>query len=424
MWRRLAALAACLSLSGVASAQDGATLTLHEALARAADQHPELKAFGFLARQLEAERARAALAPAQRIGIEFENVPGTGGLSGVDGAEVTLSLAGVLERGGKRAAQRALAERRFDAQGVARAKAELDLAAEVAQRYLDLVGAESLAAIAGDDVAQRERAVDAAARRVQAGAAPESAQLGAEALLARARLGQRRAAVEREAAWRRLQSLWGARDSGAVPATRADVLRLPPLPEFAQLVQRLERSPELRAFADEERVREARLRIAQSAGTADVDWRVGVRRVESADGWGVVAGFSLPLDARGRAEPEVSAARAEREALTFERDAGSRRLESLLALAHGQYAGARVEVELTRDDVLPRLLRAEAAAERAYRAGALSYQEWALLQAETTAARQSQLAAALAAHRALVEIQRLTAEPILATAGNVIGDVP
>ena len=57
----------------------------------------------------------------------------------------------------------------------------------------------------------------------------------------------------------------------------------------------------------------------------------------------------------------------------------------------------------------PSLARAEHAAERAYRSGAVSYLEWAQLQSETTAARSRQLAAAIDGHRALIEIQRLTA---------------
>ncbi len=68
------------------------------------------------------------------------------------------------------------------------------------------------------------------------------------------------------------------------------------------------------------------------------------------------------------------------------------------------------------DAVLPLLARAEAAAERAYRAGAISYLEWAQLQAERHDAGRQQLEAALAAQRALIELQRLTGQPLLAPA--------
>ncbi|MBN8480691.1 MAG: TolC family protein, partial [Xanthomonadales bacterium] len=52
---------------------------------------------------------------------------------------------------------------------------------------------------------------------------------------------------------------------------------------------------------------------------------------------------------------------------------------------------------------------AEAAAARAYRAGALDYLEWSQRQAQVVLARRQQLIATIEAQRALIEIQRLTA---------------
>lgn len=61
-------------------------------------------------------------------------------------------------------------------------------------------------------------------------------------------------------------------------------------------------------------------------------------------------------------------------------------------------------------DVLPRLERAAEQSERAYRAGALSYLEWAAVQTDITTSRLALLEARVAAQRALIELQRLTAE--------------
>src|SRR5690606_28375964 len=70
-----------------------------------------------------------------------------------------------------------------------------------------------------------------------------------------------------------------------------------------------------------------------------------------------------------------------------------------------------LEVQRLQDDVLPKLARAEAAAERAYRGGAATPLEWSQRLSEHTAARRQQLEAALDAQRALIEIQRLTGQP-------------
>jgi cobalt-zinc-cadmium efflux system outer membrane protein len=60
--------------------------------------------------------------------------------------------------------------------------------------------------------------------------------------------------------------------------------------------------------------------------------------------------------------------------------------------------------------------KAERAAESAYRAGALSYLEWAQLQGELSLSRRQQWEAAFEAQRALIEIQRLTGQSFVLTA--------
>jgi cobalt-zinc-cadmium efflux system outer membrane protein len=137
-----------------------------------------------------------------------------------------------------------------------------------------------------------------------------------------------------------------------------------------------------------------------------------------------VAGFSLPLGTKRRAEPGIRAANAELAQLSVEREAAGLALYSTLSEAHGRYGVAQIEVARLRDEVLPALTRAEAAAERAYRAGAISYLEWAQLQSELTATRRQQLDVAVDAQLALIEIQRLTGQSFLAGAANEQGTIP
>jgi cobalt-zinc-cadmium efflux system outer membrane protein len=72
--------------------------------------------------------------------------------------------------------------------------------------------------------------------------------------------------------------------------------------------------------------------------------------------------------------------------------------------------GGALQAERLRNEVLPRLERAAAQSERAYRAGALSYLEWAAVQTDITTSRFALLEARLGAQRALIELQRLTAD--------------
>ena len=150
-----------------------------------------------------------------------------------------------------------------------------------------------------------------------------------------------------------------------------------------------------------------------------------MRRLQATDDFGFVASASMPLGARTRAQPEIRVAEAELALLEIERESRNISLYSTLADAHARYLSAQLEVRRLASDVIPKLGRAEAAAERAYRAGAISYLEWAQLQSERTNARKQQLEAALEAQRALIEIQRLTGQPFVAApAERVSGETP
>ncbi len=411
---RLAALAALVAVSAIAwPAHAADRLSLDEAFARVAQTHPDLRLFGARQDILSADLERAALRPAWVAGASVENAFGTGEASGLDGAELTLSLASVLERGGKLDARRTLAQSRIDALAVEREARRLDLLAEVARRYLAMVAAQRQRDIAELDIAQRQRTVAGARHRLQAGASPESVVLTAQAALARAELDRARAEQRFAAARQHLAALWGER-APTFDVVAADPTALPQVASFAQLTSTLEQTPELAQFVGERRIREARLQLARADAKADLDWEVGVRRLQATDDMALVGSISMPLGASRRAQPEIRAAEAELTALEIERESKGLSLYSTLAEAHGRYLTAQLEVDRLGTDVLPKLAKAEAAAERAYRAGAISYLEWAQLQSERTAARKQQLDAALEAQRALIEIQRLTGAPFVA----------
>ncbi|QSX73938.1 TolC family protein [Lysobacter arenosi] len=426
MYSRLAARAALVVvLAAALPAQAGERLTLDDAFARVVGTaslppHPELRLGGARGDVLAAELEVAAQRPALVAGAELENVLGSNTYRGIDRAELTLTLASVLERGGKRDARRALAQSRIDALGIEREASRLDLLAETARRYLAVVAAGPQLAIADEDIAQRRRTVVAAQRRLDAGASPESVVLTAQAALARAELERRRTAQQQAAARQHLAALWGEREPDFEPAG-ANVLDLPEIADFGELAQLLQRTPELARFADQRRIGEARLQLARAQATPDLEWQLGVRGFKEDSDIALIGGLSLPLASGRRAQPQIRAAQAELAVTEVEQEAQGLALYSTLVEAHGRYRVAQLEVLRLRDDVLPKLARAQAAAERAFGAGAISYLEIAQLQSETTSARREQLDAALSAQRALIEIQRLTGEPLVVAAAPAQG---
>ena len=423
MWKRLAALAA-LAIAPCAFAQapsPPASLTLDEAIGRVARLHPDLRLPALQRAAAEARHDGAGFKPPLAFGVEVENVLGTGTRRGFDGSEVTVSLAGVLERGGKLDARRAVAQANLDAVAPQREIARLDLMAEVARRYLAVTAADNRHRIALDDIEQRRRAVQAARLRLQAGASPASTLLTAQAALAQAELDRDRAIEAGRAARLSLAALWNAREAD-FDAVSGDPLQLPAVQDFRQLAQLLADTPELALIAGQARVREAQLQLARSQQRGDLSWQLGVRNDRASGGTALVGGFNLPLGGTRRAAPDIRAAQAELAMTALERESRALQLHATLAEAHGRYRTARLEVRRLGSDVLPQLQRAEKSAETAWRAGAISYLEWAQLQAMHIEARQRQLDAALAAQTALIEIQRLTGQPLVATASE--GNTP
>jgi outer membrane protein, heavy metal efflux system len=424
MHTRLTALAVLVAvLSAAPAAQAADRLTLDDAIARVAATHPGLRLFEARREVLTAERDAATQRPALVAGATIENAPGTGDYRGMKAAEVSLTLASVLERGGKLDARRTLAQSRIDQLAVERETRRLDLLAEVARRHLAMSMAGYQQDIAASDVEQRQRTVAAARARLQAGASPESVVLAAEAGLARAQLAAARAQQQWNVTRQQLAALWGERNPDFGIAA-ADPLELPAVPDSTALARMLDGTPELARFADERRIGEARLQLARSTATPDINWHAGVRRLEAGNDFALLAGFSLPLGSKRRAEPAIRAASAELAQLSVEREVAELSLYATLSEAHGRYGLAQLEVARLRDEVLPTLQRAEAAGERAYRAGAISYLEWAQLQSELIATRRQQLEVAVDAQHALIEIQRLTGQPFVAGGVIVQGTTP
>lgn len=413
MYSRLAALVALvISCATASSVQAANRISLDDAIARVSQSHPDLRLVDARKAGMSAELDRSSLAPGLTAGISIENALVS---DGTYSPETTLSLASVIERGGKLDARRILALRRIDSLAVERESRRLDILAEVARRYLAVVVAQNQLRIAEQDIAQRKRTISGARARLSAGASPESVVFSAEAALARADLERNRSAVRIDSAKRYLAIMWGERRSDFEVSVESP-LSLPEIGSLDGLAEYLDSNPELTQFVSEQRIREASLRLAESSASADIQWQVGLRHYQETGDLGLTGALYMPLGANRRAESEIQIARASLEQLSLEREVKELSLLSILTESHNRYKSAQMEVDRLRKDIIPRLQKAETSAEKAYRSGAISYLEWAQLQSETTASRKIQLEAALEAHRALIEIQRLTGQAFISQA--------
>lgn len=408
-----AACAAVLLAFCAPAAPAGEALSLEAAIERVLATHPELEAFGHAEAARAAAIERAGQAPPLAIGVALENALGSGEAAGLKGVEASLSLASVVERAERRAARVGVAELEREGIDHERRAKRLDLAAEVARRYLDALAARALAGLAAEELRLREQVLAVAERRARSGAAPASEALAADEARLRAAATLAQAQRVADHARRRLAVLWGTTGADYTLA-EVDLSALPPVPAEDTLRQQLKDTPGIARYAHESRLREARVQLARSESMADLQWELGVRRLEASDDWGLVGRVSIPLGSAQRAGPAIRGAEAELAAVELEREGTTRALEATLGEAWARLDLAVAAAQRIEAELLPALGRAAAAAGQAYAAGAASQLEWVQLLAEIAAARRERVEACLDAHRARIEIERLTGQ-VLAT---------
>lgn len=400
----VATIIAVLSTSVAAS--EHATVDLEEAIGRTLARNPNLVAFGH---QLEAQQGRltqSKLHPNLELGVQVENVLGSGEFKDTDGAETTLSLGWVLERGKRR--------RRIAAAsaGVSLVESEaeigrLDAAAETARLFLNSLANQERLIRTQAAVTLAEQTVAAIGERVRAGRTPDADLARAKAQLARVQLTQEDVEHELVTSNHRLAAQWGESQPDFATVT-GNIARLPTPDSFSNLLARVEQTPDLSRYLTEQRLREAELRLAESE--AKPNWRVsaGIRRLERSRDQAFVAGITIPLAMRNRNQGRIAEARARLAMTDAGRTAARVQIETQLFALYQELQHSLHRTTVLREKVLPRVEQALSDTQSAYATGRYGYLELQLVQTEVLDARTALVEASIDAHKRLIEIERLT----------------
>ncbi|MCB1679794.1 MAG: TolC family protein [Halioglobus sp.] len=390
-------------LPGVLSAAER-TLSLAEASRRSIERNPQLEVFKWRFSELEAKRSSAALRPQTSLSLEAENVAGSGDLSGVDSAELTIALSSIIELGGKATARIAVVDARMALAEARRQAQALDLLSEVTRQFITAQALQAKLAVAIDAHALAATTHELVSLRVARAGAPAAEKLRAKASLVRAEL--RRSAIEAELAAGKLAlaTLWGADDTD-FDRLGGSLFRFTEPGSFAQLYARVVSSPALRIFGAERRVRQAELDLARARSRQDIGWSVGIRRFEESGDAALTFGISAPLFAQSRNAGELQAAAAARSMVDYREQAGLLDLRAQLYNAWLSYRQGSAAAVKLRDEVLPALTRALDETQQAYERGRYSYRDWIAAQRDLLDARLAAIDAASSAllHQALIE---------------------
>jgi len=388
-----------------------AELTLADALRAASTNNPALRGAPFELQALEGRREQASARPNPELELEFENFAGSGDMSGTDALESTLALSQLIELGGKRDARIALATSEYDLLRAEQDVRRLDLQAEVARRFLDVVADQERLALARRTA---ELAIEVHAgvqKRVDAARSPVAEASRADIARIRAGLDVTNSERSLESARTSLAATWGA-SKPEFGVARADLQHFPTVAEFDGLATQLAENPDQLRFLSEQRLREAELRLAQATKSSDFTIGAGVRRFEETGDNALVLSFSVPLPIANRNAGAIAESQARIAALPYQREAALLEIRTRLFALYQELQQARTEATALNTELVPLAREALAQTRAGFDRGRFSYLEVAEAQRELLELELTRIEAATSFHLLLIEIERLTRQPL------------
>lgn len=408
-----AALAGCVLL-GAARAQDAVTaatpgvLTSEEAVARAIDGDPGIRAAAESVRAAEATAAQAGLRPNPSIDLQLEDFGGSGPFSGVDAAQATYSLAQKVELGGDRRARSRLADQETEISRVRAELSELDLKEAVEIAFTEAQAARAFADLASARLKIAREFSAVVDRRVNAARDPLAARARVRAQLAEAEIEAGAAEGRARSAVDRLASFWGGSADFRVETATLEHTAPRPAVQAAPT--------DLALSAAEQGSAEARFAIERARRVPDPEFRAGFRQLRETDGSAFIVGVSVPLPIWNRNSGALAAARADQARAGHEAEARARALDREIAHYAAEADRARLQAETYAAKVIPHSEEALRRSLDGYVQGGLSYLEVLDAQSALADARERRVTALLAFHRAEARLVRRGAAATAAAA--------
>lgn len=382
-------------------------LRLADALARALRESPQLEMFSYSIRAAEAERVQAGLLPNPELGLQLEDLAGTGQVSGVRGLEATLMLSQLLELGGKRQKRELAAARNVGLIEADYDIVRLDVLAEVARRYVHVGRDELLLEVAESAVQLAAQNRGVVEKRVAAARAMRTELSRAEIELARARLQLEHREHELLASKRRLAASWGS-DKVEFSRVETDLFILPGTRGLDSLLSELRNSPDLKRFLSVRRLRETEFELARARSVPNARVSAGFRRLEGIDEQALMLNFSMELPIFDRNQGNIRAAHERLEQVASDESVSYIEAQALLFTTYQELKHARTEVDVLLQVIIPQSRSALQSFKEGYAAGRFSYLEVADARREYIEVRAEAIRAAASYHGYLIEIERLT----------------
>lgn len=413
-WRRALSgicLSAGLMTPVLASGPAAPSVTLDEAISIALSQNTQARIAFEAIGERAAEARQAALLPNPELGLEVENVLGSGPYRGTDEADVTLGLSQRLETGGKRENRKRLSRLSEAVAAAERDVVERRLREAVTQGFNGLLAAQREAETASAVAEQIRGLVPALRRRFERGASSEADLNRGQLALDLAEIRANAKQAELRTAQQALLALWSETSHRPLRAEGTFAVPAAPLPGIDEMLARLDTHPAVLGGQQMVGARRAAFDLEKSNAFPDVTLGAGARYFGGTDESALLFSVSIPISVFDRNQGNIGAASSR--VVQADLDAQQTRVELARELqqAHETYASRCREAERLGSSVVPASVKTFATIREGYLAGRFGVLD--LLDALQTSAdsRMQEAEAILACRNALASIEILTGLP-------------
>ncbi len=402
--------AASMEAAAVQDAQAARQLTLSDALIRALNNNPITNAADEEIRAAESEARQAGLWDNPTFVAEVEDFGGDREWFG--DADTTLSINQTVPLGGDRSRARDAASAWAQAAHADHAVQRTRLLADTAQAYVAAHAASETLAVRLELLELANNSAAAINSRVEAGRVSPIERGRASVLVGRAAIAANEAASMQVEQHDRLAAIWSGERLYADFVSPLDAFDLS-RSENAEVGVWIAENPELQKLRAVTRARAQEIRQERAAAIPDLTVGAGVRRFGGTDDSAFVATVEVPIPVLNRNQSGVRAAASRENAARLDEESTRRALLARFASASGRFERARSTHEQLSDNILPASENALAAAQEAYREGALDVLNFLDIQRSYFDVRVDLISAQSELVSALIELDALAGAPQL-----------
>ena len=375
------------------------SLTMDQALEAAFSNNPELAAAQWDIGIAQGDLQQAGLMPNPQVSWEAEDTRR-------NSRTTTVLINQQIELGGKRGARVDVASRNQDAVGIELERKRNVLRADVIQAFSSASTAQQRVLLARQSLELAERGLRVAQGRIKSGKTSPVEGTRAEVQLSEVRLELRRAERDEASALQQLALVMGA--PLPVFLVVGDSSRsMPAVPDPLLLLDRIDRTAELRLTALQIDQREASLELERAQRIPDLTVSVGSQYDALERERVNVVGLSMPIPLFNRNQGNVLAAARRTDQARDLRNASELRLRTEIQTTLDQWRTANTEVASFNQTILPAAQSAVDTATRGFEMGKFNFLDVLDAQRTLISARTQYIQAITEATNAWVRIERI-----------------